>query len=163
MKPELITIIASFAMALTAFVGELKDMGNSNYEQSPNTPLLTSTPYALPRPEDSFYSVDAEKAIAEGGPVLRIYKSGIFQSYVPLDVLTDGRPVDDRPLPGENTWQFIERHHLAGVIGKYTIEIAASQPLLAPHPWSLPKPGDPLYDADKEEAIRQGSKTIARL
>jgi hypothetical protein len=49
------------------------------------------------------------------------------------------------------------------VIGRYTIEIAANDPLVADHPWMLPKPGDQLYDADKEAAIANGSKTFARL
>jgi hypothetical protein len=42
------------------------------------------------------------------------------------------------------------------VIGRYTIEISASEPLLAEHPWLEPQPGDSLYDAEAEKAIANG-------
>jgi hypothetical protein len=164
---KITTLIASVLLAFTAFADEIKQVGNHNYEYSPSTPLLTSTPYTIPKPTDSFYDADVERAIAEGKPVIRLFKAGVFQKYARIEpgnaVVLGERPANDRPRKGENTWAYIYRNQLEGVIGRYTIEIAANEPLLAEHPWLEPQPGDDLYDADKERAIANGSTTIARL
>jgi hypothetical protein len=116
---RLITIIASSVLAFTVFAdasraseaGEIKQVGNHNAEESPSTPLLTSTPYAIPKPTDSFDDAAVEQAIAEGKPVIRVFKAGVFQKYARIEpgnavgnaVVLAERPANDRPHKGENT------------------------------------------------------------
>jgi hypothetical protein len=65
------------------------------------------------------------------------------------------------PIPGETTWQWLQRIDLHGLPGNNNIELEPSEPLATSHPFAKPKPGDPLYDARKERELKSATpKTL---
>jgi TonB family protein len=54
------------------------------------------------------------------------------------------------PNPGETTWQWLQRNDMHGLPGNYNLELEPNEPLSTPRPFAKPKPGDLLYDVEKE-------------
>lgn len=57
------------------------------------------------------------------------------------------------PIAGETTWQWFRRNHLHGMPGNYSMELEPNQPLTTSHPFAKPRPGDALFDAEKERDL----------